>query len=104
MSEAGRIELTLLGQTLSVRTHAEPEYIRSLARYVEERVAELRKGGVRDPMTALSLAALEITDELFRAREDRERDEGTVGKRISALLQLLDEVAPREPSAERKPE
>jgi cell division protein ZapA len=100
MAEAGRVELTLLGQTLSIRSEADPDYLRSLAAYLEERVAALRKGGVRDPMTALSLAALDITDELFRAREDRLRDDGAVGARIGALLQLLDEVAPREPRAD----
>ena len=31
---AGRVELTLLGQTLTVRTEAEPEYVRMLARYL----------------------------------------------------------------------
>ena len=94
MAEKGRIELTLLGQTLTVRSEADPAYLRSLAAYLEERVAALRQGGVRDPMTALSLAALDITDELFRAREERVRDAGAVGARIGALLELLEQVAP----------
>ncbi|HEV8615630.1 MAG TPA: cell division protein ZapA [Methylomirabilota bacterium] len=103
MAEPGRVELMLLGQTLTVRSEADPDYLRALAAYLEERVAALRKGGVRDPMTALSLAALDITDELFRAREDRARDDGTVGARIGALLQLLDEMAPRESRADTAP-
>ena len=39
MAEAGRVELTLLGQTLSIRSEADPDYLRSLAAYLEERVA-----------------------------------------------------------------
>ena len=90
MPPAGRVELTLLGQTLTVRTEADPEYVRTLARYLEERAAALKDGGIRDPMAALTLAALDITDELFRAREDHERQDGDVGARLGALVQLLE--------------
>ena len=86
----GRVELTLLGQALTVRTEADPEYVRTLARYLEERVAALNKSGVNEPMAALTLAALDITDELFRAREDRDRQDGDVQARLGALVQMLE--------------
>jgi cell division protein ZapA (FtsZ GTPase activity inhibitor) len=86
----GRVELTLLGQTLTVRTEADPEYVKRLARYLEERVGALKGAGVKDPMAALTLAALDITDELFRAREDRERQDDDVGARLGALVQMLE--------------
>ena len=89
MTEARRIELNLLGQTLTIRSEASPDYLRTLAKYLEQRV------------TALALAALDITDELFRARDDKTRDEGDVGARIGALITLLEKVTPREPGAER---
>ena len=60
---AGRVELSLLGQTLTVRTEASPEYVRRLAAYLEERVTELRSAGIKDPLASLTLAALDITDE-----------------------------------------
>jgi len=101
MSEPRRIELSLLGQTLAIRSEAPPDYLRRLAKYLEERVAQLKRSGVSDPVTALSLAALDITDELFRAREDKSRDEGDVGARLGALVALLEKVAPRETSSER---
>ena len=106
MAEAGRVELTLLGQTLTVRTEAAPEHIRALAAYLEERVSALRKSGVRDPMAALTLAALDITDELFRAREDHTVDEGEVRTRLGALVSLVDEMGglegpPNPPGARR---
>jgi cell division protein ZapA (FtsZ GTPase activity inhibitor) len=101
MNEPRRIELNLLGQTLTIRSEAAPDYLRRLAKYLEERVAALKRSGVNDPLTALSLAALDITDELFRAREDKSRDEGDVGARLGALVALLEKVAPREPGADR---
>ena len=82
---SSRVELTLLGQTLTVRTAAEDDYVRSLARYLESRVATLREAGVQDPTKALLLAALDITDELFRAREDKDKTAGDVGARLGAL-------------------
>lgn len=97
MAEPERIELTLLGQTLSLRTEASPEYLRTLAAFVEERVATLQRGGVRDPLKALSLAALDIADELHRAREGRSLDEGEVGARLRAVIARLDELSRQAP-------
>jgi cell division protein ZapA (FtsZ GTPase activity inhibitor) len=94
---AGRVELTLLGQTLTVRTEAPADYVRGLAAYVEERVNTLQTGAVRDPMAALILAALDIADELFRTREDTARQQGDVGARLGALVEFLDRVAPDSP-------
>jgi cell division protein ZapA (FtsZ GTPase activity inhibitor) len=101
MNEPRRIELNLLGQTLTIRSEAAPDYLRRLAKYLEERVGQLKRSGVTDPLTALSLAALDITDELFRSREDKNRDEDDVGARLGALVALLDKVAPREPGSDR---
>ena len=92
MSEPARVELSILGHALTVRTEAPPDYIRKLATYLEERVATMRRGGIRDPNAALILAALDIADELFRAREDVTRRDGDVSARLGALVTLLDEV------------
>lgn len=91
---AGRVELSLLGQTLTVRTEATPEYVRQLAAFLEERVGELTRSGIKDPMAALTLAALDITDELFRAREERTKQDGDVHTRLGALVDILDRLAP----------
>jgi len=91
---AGRVELSLLGQSLTVRTEAPPDYVRRLAAYLEERVNTLKAAGIKDPMAALTLAALDITDELFRTREDTAQQEGDVGKRLGALVEILDRLAP----------
>ena len=92
---SSRVELTLLGQTLTVRTEASESYVRTLARYLEIRVATLHESGVQDPSKALLLAALDITDELFRAREDKDKTAGDVGARLGALLTLLEQATPK---------
>ena len=55
------------------------------------------KTGIRDPLAALTLAALDITDELFRAREDHARESGDVGTRLGALVDILERIAPAPP-------
>src|SRR5437870_12295392 len=94
MADAKRVELTFLGTKLTVRTEASPEYLQSLVRYLEAAVAQLRRSGVRDDSTALMLAALDVTEELFREREDTQTAEGDVGARRGALVTLLDQAAP----------
>jgi cell division protein ZapA (FtsZ GTPase activity inhibitor) len=94
MADLQRVELTFLGTKLTVRTEATPEYLQSLLAHLEASVAALRRGGVRDDTTALMLVALDITDELFRAREDKQRTEGDVGARLGALVTLLEQASP----------
>lgn len=91
---ANRVELTLLGQSLTVRTEAAPDHVRALARYLEDRVDTLRRAGVQDPTKALLLAALDITDELFRARDESQRVAGGLGERLSVLVELLERATP----------
>ncbi|HSF05949.1 MAG TPA: cell division protein ZapA [Methylomirabilota bacterium] len=90
MSDVKRVELTLLGQTLVVRTEATPEYVRLLARHLEQRVEGVRRAGVPDHIKSLLLAALEITDELFRLRDERARDTADLGARLDSLQGLLE--------------
>ena len=97
MAEATRVEVTLLGQTLSLRSEASAEYLHALAAFVEERVAVLQRGGVRDPLKALSLAALDMADELHRAREDRTGEEDEVSRRLRAVIARLDELSRQAP-------
>jgi cell division protein ZapA (FtsZ GTPase activity inhibitor) len=96
MAAQARVEISLLGQKLTVRSEASPEYLKSLARFVEDRAVALQQGGVRDPMSALALAAIEIADELHQARDEKTRDLGDVRARIGALVDLLESVTPRE--------
>lgn len=96
MSEPARIDVEILGQRYAIRSEAAPDYVRQLVAYLEQRVAEIRGGAAgQDPTRFLVLAALDITDELFRLREDRTRAEGDASARVGAILKLLDQVVPR---------
>ncbi len=93
-----RVEFELLGEKYAIRTEAAPEYVRQLVGYIERKLREVGGPAIPDPTRRLALAALHITDELFRARAEQARATGDVNARVDTLLKLLHEVAP--PTAE----
>jgi cell division protein ZapA len=98
MVEKQRFDIDILGQKYPIRSEAEPDYVRRLASFVDQRAREIRgdaPGG--DSVRVLALAALDITDELFRLRAERREqdvDQKDVSARLGALRQLLDAVVP----------
>lgn len=96
MSETRRIDVEILGQRYALRSEASPDHVRALVAYLEQRVSEIRGDApAPDVMKYLVLAALDITDELFRLRDERGRIEGDASARVGAILRLLDQVVPR---------
>jgi cell division protein ZapA len=94
MSEQGRvIPIEIQGHRYPVRSSLEPEYVLRLAAYVDERVraaGESTPGG--DSLRIAVLAALNIADELFRAREAKHERDGRINERAEELEKLLDRV------------
>ncbi len=97
MSQATRVEFELLGQRFAVKSEASPEYVRELVAPVERTIRELKGEGNQDPVKLAVLAALYITDELFRVREARSLETGDAARRVGALVRLLEQVAPPSP-------
>ena len=93
MAELNRVEVEILGQKYTIRSASEPGYVKELAAYLEKRVLELRGGGGgQDATRLLALAALYITDELFRLRDERREADRAASARVGALRDLLDAV------------
>ncbi len=71
----------------------EPLYISTLAQYVDEamrRVAESTQ--IVDTSQLAVMAALDITDELFRLRDRKEEHGSRTGKVITQLIDKLDQA------------
>jgi cell division protein ZapA (FtsZ GTPase activity inhibitor) len=93
MAELNRVEVEILGQKYTIRSASDAGYVRELAAYLEKRVLELRgAGGGQDATRLLALAALYITDELFRLRDERREADRAASARVGALRDLLDAV------------
>ena len=90
------VTVRILGEEYSISSEAPAEYTRRVAEFFDRVVGETqRETGVLDPPKLAILAALSVTDQLFRAREAEERLRRAVERRAQALAQeihaLLDE-------------
>ena len=63
------VKVTIVGQELTIRSDATAEHTREVAAYVDKTIRGImNSGAVVESNRAAILAALQITDELFRAR------------------------------------
>lgn len=94
MSEAVRaVRVTIFGEQYQIRTELGEEYTQDCARYVDDAIQEAHIGGhIAEPHKAAILAALKITDELFRLRREMEALETLVAERVSALMERVEEA------------
>jgi cell division protein ZapA len=87
------VNVDIHGQRYAVRSDLDPQYIAELARFLDEKMgAAARELASSDPLRIAVIAALNITDELYRARVDSEGADGRVRARTEAIERLLDAV------------
>ncbi len=88
------VRVMIFGEEYQIRTDLGEEYTRSCAKYVDDAIQEAHVGGhIAEPHRAAILAALKITDELFRARRDAEELGDTVQARVTELADRLESLA-----------
>jgi len=87
------VQVQILGQQLPLRTEADPSYALELAEFVDGKMREVTK---MLPVASVSkvaiLASLNIADELFKERANKQRTGSDVNDRAAVLLRRLDEV------------
>jgi len=85
------VTVRIAGEEHTIRANAEPDYTRSCARFVDERISEIRrKGGLIETHKVAILAALSISDELFQARVELDRVRTEVASRAANLAHRLE--------------
>lgn len=93
MSERGEmhsVTVRIAGEEHVIRANAEPEYTRSCAQLVDERIQEIRRAaGLIEGHKAAILAALSITDEFFQAREELDRVRGDLAATVDRAVDRL---------------
>jgi len=66
------VEIKVFGQTYTVKTDAEEDYIQEVAKYVNEKMEEvLKKTKSVSTLNVAILTALNIADDLLREKEKR---------------------------------
>ena len=79
----GTTRVTILDEPFAIRSEADPEYTRQVAGHVDSSLREIReKAPSMEPFQAAVLGAMEITDELFRARARHAELESEMAERI----------------------
>jgi len=110
MTDKSTITVNIFGNEYTIKGVAKPEYIISLAGYLNSRMNEVQEAtGLKDPKKIAILAAINITDELFESRKSMKESYvpndqlQAIRNKIEGLISLVDKEAPPEPS-EPEPE
>ena len=85
------VTVEIMGQRYPIRSARDIEYITHLATYVDEKIqsaTELSTGG--DTIRIAVLAALNIADEYFRARDTGAHLGDDLQKRATEIKQIVD--------------
>jgi cell division protein ZapA len=95
------VSVEINGMRYPIRSHLDAAYIADLAAYVEEKMLlAAKESPAGDTLKIAVLAALNIADECFRAREEGTAQRTDVSARARELEQMLDlALAAAEPLA-----
>ena len=91
--ESNQVQISIFGQEYSVKAPADPDYIKKIAEYLDDKMREVQSGfSTTQSSTRIAiLAGMNITDELFTARQSDQSDSTEVEEKISSLIELIDD-------------
>jgi cell division protein ZapA len=93
------VRVTIFGEDYQIRTDLGEDYTRACALHVDDAIQEAHIGShIAEVHKAAILAAMKITDELFRARRAREVLERALRERLSDLAGRVNAVLDGEES------
>lgn len=87
------VTVEIAGERHVLRSDAPPEYTHAVAAHVDATIRALGPGTSLEPHRTAILAALFITDELFRVREELRLLKEEVERRSAVLADLLERAA-----------
>ena len=89
--ESRVVSVEINGMRYPIRSHLDAAYIADLAAYVEQKMSlAARETPAGDTLKIAVLAALNIADECFRARQEGTARQSDLTRRAEALEQMLD--------------
>jgi cell division protein ZapA len=89
------VKVRIMGDEYAIRTEASSEHTKAVAEHVDKTIRAIMDGGaINETHKAAILAALQITDELFKERNATEALSGEI-------RQLANDIRPLLPPAKR---
>lgn len=87
------IKVEIYDQAYTIRSDGDPDYIRKLAEYVDERMREISSGTLTvDSRKVAILAALYIADELHQLKKIHEQADTQLATRSAECSEMLDRL------------
>lgn len=87
------VQVQIFGHSYTIRGEADQDYITSVAAYVDRKMREITE---KLPVASLSkvaiLASLNIADELFKERAQKDQQQQLLDHRAARLNAVLDEL------------
>ena len=86
------LKVKILGQDYVVRSSAGQKYLNEVAVYVNEKMEEIMASGIDDSqqLRIAVLAAMNITDELFSYKKDKQKFVDKVEAKTLAITEFID--------------
>lgn len=92
-SSSPTIKVDIYDQAYTVRSDGDPEYLRQLAEYVDQRMREISSGTLTvDSRKVAILAALYIADELHQLRKIHDQADEQLASRSAECSEMLDRL------------
>ena len=86
------LKVKILGQDYVVRSSAGQKYLNEVSAYVNEKMEEIMASGIDDSqqLRIAVLAAMNITDELFSFKKEKEKFVNKVEAKTRAITEFID--------------
>ena len=90
MTDKEMVDVQIMGETYTLRSETGRDYTQRVAEHVDRTCREIREeSGVVDQKKIVILAALAVTDQLFRMRDGVEVVKGLAEKRAERLTEEI---------------
>ncbi len=85
------VEIQILGQGYTIKTDEDEEYIKSLAKYIDEKLKEIYNAAPNiSQARAMVMTAFGITDELFKLRMELQHLDKLIEEKTKILSGFLE--------------
>jgi cell division protein ZapA len=92
-SNGNAIKLTIYGTEYPIKGDTDIDYIKQVAGYVDQKMYEVeRNTSAKSSLKVAILAALNIADELFRERSEKENSIKKFEDRLNRLSKLIEDL------------
>lgn len=92
MTEPTTVKVVIQGAEFSFKTD-DPEYIKRLAEFVDKQIEKITSSdNAIAPVKAVTLAAFNIADELFRLQNENAELSEEISRRLDTMLEMAEET------------